>query len=257
MVYNNISENKQLGFQEESTIIMIGIKELHDKIMYYMIIIMTIVLYMSLTLINKYKNKQIINKYITHSTIIEILWTIIPTIILIIIIIPSFKLLYSIEEIIKPLITLKIIGNQWYWNYSITDYEPLLINFDSYLIPESDIEEGQPRLLNVDNIVYLPILTPIRFLISSDDVIHSFSIPSLGVKLDAIPGRINQINVYILKEGLYLGQCTELCGIQHAYMPIAIKGVNNTQYLSWLLSFNSIHWNQFLNLFYTFNSFLI
>jgi heme/copper-type cytochrome/quinol oxidase subunit 2 len=145
------------------------------------------------------------------------------------------------DDILTPLITLKITGFQWYWNYSIKDIDGIEINIDSYMLSENDIKNGQLRLLNVDNEIYMPILTPIRLLVTSEDVIHSWSIPSTGIKVDAIPGRINQSYLYLLKEGTYFGQCFELCGLNHAYMPIVLKGVKLLDYYNWLLSFKNIN----------------
>lgn len=253
-VYNDISEKYQIGFQEEVTPAMIGIRDLQDNIMYYIIIIITLVTYLIIKMVKDMK-KDIIYKYITHSTIVEVVWTIIPSLILISIAIPSFKLLYSLDEVLSPLLTLKVTGNQWYWHYNISDFEGLDIDFDSYLIPESDLTNG-PRLLDVDNKVYLPILTPIRLLVSSDDVIHSFAVPSLGIKVDAIPGRINQSSIYLLREGLFYGNCTELCGTGHAYMPIAIKGVNYSEFFAWLFTFSNISFNSFASTIQSLKSYL-
>jgi len=249
MLYLDICEKAQIGFQEEASINMIGIRDLHDSIMYYIIIIVSIVTYILIKLMLDMNSnfKSLVNKYLTHSTLVEVIWTFLPALILVFIAIPTFKLLYSLDELLKPLLTLKVIGNQWFWNYSISDFDGININFDSYLIPESDLLLGQLRLLDVDNRVYLPILTPIRIITTSDDVIHSFAIPSLGIKIDAIPGRLNQSSLFLLREGTFFGQCSELCGIQHAYMPIVIEGVSNTKFFAWLFSFSSISFNDFIN----------
>jgi cytochrome c oxidase subunit 2 len=175
------------------------------------------------------------NKYMTHNVLLEIVWTLLPSIILIIIAIPSFKLLYAQDEIINPIITVKAIGQQWYWSYEISGEEGD-ISFDSYAISDSDLNLGHIRLLDVDNPLYLPILSPIRLLTTSIDVIHSFALPSFGIKIDAIPGRINHAFLYILREGIYYGQCSELCGQLHYNMPIVIKAVSPLSYLSWLSS---------------------
>ena len=250
MLYLDICEKTQIGFQEEASINMIGLRDLHDSIMYYILIIVTIVTYILIKLIFEMNIsvKTLVNKYITHSTIVEIIWTFLPALVLILIAIPSFKLLYSYDELLTPLLTLKVIGNQWYWNYSISDFEGFNVQFDSYLIPESDLLTGQLRLLEVDNRVFLPILTPIRVITTSDDVIHSFAIPSLGLKIDAVPGRLNQVSIFLLREGTFFGQCSELCGLQHAFMPIVIQGVSNLNFFAWLFSFSSISFNQFSNI---------
>ena len=148
--------------------------------------------------------------------------------------------MYSVDEVIKPLITLKVQGNQWYWTYNIVDTIGLNIEFTSYPKPTEDLKLGELRLLEVDNRVVLPILIPIRVLITASDVMHAWAIPSLGIKIDAIPGRINHGLIYILREGLYYGQCSELCGQGHAYMPIAVEGVKISNYINWLISFSEI-----------------
>ena len=234
VIYNDISKRYQLGLQEESTPIASGIYDLHEKLLYYMIIIIVIVSYLLFSI--SYNNKMRYNKNITHNVILEIIWTIMPSIILIIIAIPSFKLLYAQDEVINPIITVKAIGQQWYWSYELSDIEDIDIAFDSYAISDSDINLGHIRLLDVDNPLYLPILSPIRLLTTSIDVIHSFALPSFGIKIDAIPGRINHAYIYILREGTYYGQCSELCGQLHYNMPIVIKAVSPSLYLSWLSS---------------------
>lgn len=224
-------------FQQEGSIGAIGIRDVHDNIMYYIIIIIIVVSYWILTIQGR---KNIRLKYINHNTILEIIWTITPAIILVLIAIPSFKLLYTMDEIYKPIVTLKIKGNQWFWSYEISDIEGLKINYDSYTIEESELKEGEIRLLEVDNEVRLPIKTPIRILLTSLDVIHSWSVPSLGIKVDAIPGRLNSGSIYILREGTYYGQCYELCGKNHGAMSIVVKGVSTLDYITWLLSTSEI-----------------
>lgn len=233
-IYNDIGKRYQLGLQEESTPIGAGIYDLHEKIIYYMIIIIIIVSYIIGVIIMKKGTRW--NKYITHNIILEIIWTILPSFILIAIAIPSFKLLYAQDEVINPIMTVKAIGQQWYWGYEMTDVGKGEIVFDSYAKADSDIEKGEIRLLDVDNPLYLPILTPIRLLTTSLDVIHSFAVPSFGVKIDAIPGRINHANILILREGTYYGQCSELCGQMHYNMPIVIKALSPSSFLSWLSS---------------------
>jgi cytochrome c oxidase subunit 2 len=233
LIYCDIGENFQILFQDPATPYMIGINELHDKINYYLIIIITIVSYF--IIIRIISNRGNINiKYLNHSIIIEFIWTIFPAIILIIIAIPSFKLLYALDEIISPEITIKIKGAQWYWNYEISDIENNNINFDSYTLTLDDLEEGQFRLLDVDNRLILPILTPIRLLITAEDVIHSFTIPSFGLKTDAVPGRLNSSSLFLLREGVFYGQCSELCGKSHYNMSIVIEGVKKETSLNWL-----------------------
>ena len=175
--------------------------------------------------------------YTVHNTKLEIIWTIIPTIILIFIAIPSFILLYSLDEVINPSITLKAIGHQWYWSYEYSDYtDENSINFDSYMITENDLEIGQFRLLEVDNRVVLPINTHVRVLITAGDVLHSWAVPSMNIKADAVPGRLNQLTIFVKRPGVYYGQCSELCGVNHAFMPIVIEAVSLWNYSNWLSS---------------------
>lgn len=254
-VYNDVGENWDIGFQEEATPIAAGIIDLHNYLMYYLIIIFIMVSYiLSMKIINSKLNNNFIKKgiervrYINHSHILELIWTLIPAFILVLIAIPSFKLLYSLEadDLIKPCVTLKITGNQWFWNYEISDilinqnnglYDNFNINFDSYTKSESDLVSGELRLLDVDNRVLLPINTPIRLLITSQDVIHSFAVPSFGIKMDAVPGRINHASLFILKPGVYYGQCSELCGSAHERMSIVIEGTSLLNYIKWLSTF--------------------
>lgn len=173
---------------------------------------------------------------ITHGTTIEIIWTIIPSIILIIIAIPSFILLYSMDEVVTDnlSLTIKVIGHQWYWSYQISDLRQESYNkeaidysmaFDSYMVQEEDLNKGELRLLEVDNALKIPVKTHIRVIVSSTDVLHSWAVPSLGVKVDAVPGRLNQTSMFIKRDGLYYGQCSEICGINHAFMPIKIQTI--------------------------------
>lgn len=235
-VYNDVAENYQILMQDPASPIMAGIVEFHDYILYYLIIILTVVSYFILARVMT--NRGAIGlKYLNHSTVLEIIWTTIPALILVFIAIPSFKLLYSLDEIVKPAVTLKAKGSQWFWSYEISDIEGLDVSFDSYTKSDDDLLPGELRLLDVDNRVLLPIHTPIRLLITAEDVIHSFAVPSLGVKIDAIPGRLNHFPLYILRPGVFYGQCSELCGTAHYNMSIVIEGVSQKEYINWLFSF--------------------
>ena len=139
---------------------------------------------------------------------------------------PSLKLLYLIDETMEPSITVKAVGHQWYWSYEYSDYTDVDLEFDSYMIPTSDLELGDNRLLEVDNSLVLPIQSHVRLMVTSADVIHSFAVPSLGIKVDAIPGRLNQSDLFMKRPGLFYGQCSEICGSNHSFMPIAIRGVS-------------------------------
>lgn len=168
----------------------------------------------------------------THHTTIEVLWTAVPVMILIVIAIPSFKLLYFADRVEDGDITLKAIGNQWYWSYQYPDYDNL--EFDATMIPEDELQPGQKRLLETDNPVVLPVNTNIRLLITASDVLHSFALPAMGIKLDAVPGRVNETWMRIEEEGTYYGQCSELCGSGHSYMPIMVKAVSKPEFEAWI-----------------------
>merc|ERR1712127_562694 len=167
----------------------------------------------------------------SHNTLVEVLWTLIPCLILIVMAVPSFKVLYSQDTIPKADVTIKAIGYQWYWGYEYPDEN---IGFDSYMVDTKDLKANQPRLLTVDNEVYVPVNKVIKVLITADDVLHAWALPSFGVKRDAIPGRINETWFKAEKVGTYYGQCSELCGIQHAFMPITVRVVTDEDYAEWL-----------------------
>ena len=227
-------------FQDSATPMMEGIVELHDNIMYYLVIIIFSVGWVLLSIIRNYVSTKspISHKYLNHGTLIELIWTITPAIILILIAFPSFKLLYLLDECPDPAMSVLAEGHQWYWSYQYPDFlssaSDDVLEFDSYIVPESDLEEGTLRMLEVDNRVILPELTNIRFIITSGDVIHSFACPSLGIKCDAYAGRLNQVSVYINREGVFYGQCSEICGILHSSMPIVIESVSLEKFLTWL-----------------------
>ncbi len=228
-------------FQDSASPQMEGLVELHDNIMYYLVLVLFSVGWVLFSVIRYFiENKSpIAHKYLNHGTLIELIWTITPAIILILIAFPSFKLLYLMDEVNDPSMTITVEGHQWYWSYQYPDFldsSDEIIEFDSYIVPESDLEEGGLRMLEVDNRVIVPEETHIRFVITSGDVIHSFAIPSLGIKCDAYPGRLNQVSTYINREGVYYGQCSEICGILHSSMPIVIQAKALPSFLSWLLS---------------------
>ena len=226
-------------FQDSATPQMEGLVELHDNIMYYLVIILFSVGWILLSIVRNYiQSKAVIShKYLNHGTLIELIWTITPAIILMLIAFPSFKLLYLMDEVSDPSMSVLAEGHQWYWSYQYPDFLNLdneLIEFDSYIVPESDLEEGTLRMLEVDNKVIIPELTHVRFIVTAGDVIHSFSCNSLGIKADAYPGRLNQVSVFINREGVFYGQCSEICGILHSSMPIVIESVSLEKFLEWL-----------------------
>ena len=228
-----------LYFQDSASPQMEGIEELHNNIMFYLAIILFTVTWVIINIIRNFvaKKSPIAHKYMNHGTLIELIWTITPAFILILIAFPSFKLLYLMDEVMDPSLVVYAEGHQWYWSYQYPDFlndDDEELEFDSYLVPESDLEEGGLRLLEVDNRVILPELTHVRFIISSGDVIHSYACPALGIKCDAYPGRLNQISVLINREGVFFGQCSEICGILHSSMPIVIESISLEKFLTWL-----------------------
>ena len=227
-------------FQDSATPQMEGLVELHDNILFYLVIILFGVGWILASIIKSYQNAEapISHKYLSHGTLIELIWTITPALILILIAFPSFKLLYLMDEVSDPAMAVLAEGHQWYWSYQYPDFlnsDDEFIEFDSYLVPESDLEDGALRMLEVDNRLIIPELTHVRFIVTGADVIHSFACPALGIKCDAYPGRLNQVSVMINREGTFYGQCSEICGILHSSMPIVIESVSIEKFVSWLL----------------------
>jgi cytochrome c oxidase subunit 2 len=233
-------EAYQFGPQDPATAVAEGMLSFHNYLMFFTIVIGTVVVWMLYFIIKNFDRE--INKIptkFTHSSLLEIIWTIIPAVILVFIAVPSFSLLYSLDELIDPSVTLKVIGNQWYWSYEYSDYTGFVSDdndlcFDSYMISTNDLEIGTFRLLEVDNRIVLPINTHIRLLITAADVLHSWAVPSFAIKVDACPGRLSQASLFIKREGVYYGQCSEICGVNHGFMPIVVKGVNVNSYIVWL-----------------------
>nr|YP_009568371.1 cytochrome c oxidase subunit 2 [Orbilia oligospora]QBL02011.1 cytochrome c oxidase subunit 2 [Orbilia oligospora] len=229
-----------LYFQDSAAPQFEGLVELHDdNIMFYLVTILFGVGWILASVIRNYSNKRskISHKYLNHGTLIELIWTITPAIILIFIAFPSFKLLYLMDEVADPAMSILAEGHQWYWSYQYVDFvndDNENIEYDSYIVPEEDLQDGALRMLEVDNRVIVPELTHIRFIITAADVIHSFAVPALALKLDAYPGRLNQCSTLINREGVFYGQCSEICGILHSSMPIVIQSVSIEKFLTWL-----------------------
>nr|QHN59985.1 cytochrome oxidase subunit 2 [Henricia leviuscula] len=221
----------QLGLQDASSPIMEELIYFHDYTLIILTLITTIVFYGLASLVFSTNT----NRFFLEGQNLETIWTIIPALILIFIALPSLQLLYLMDEVSTPFLTLKAIGHQWYWSYEYADYREL--EFDSYMIPTNELNNGEPRLLNVDNRIVLPSQTPIRVLVSSSDVLHSWAIPSLGVKMDAVPGRLNQVNFFLSRCGIFYGQCSEICGANHSFMPIVIESTNFNNFESWVINF--------------------
>ena len=210
------------------------IHDFHNMMLWIIIGIALFVLVLLVWVIIRYNHKANPEpRQFTHHVLLEVLWTLAPIVILIFIAIPSFQLLYYNDRTQNPEMTLKIVGYQWYWEYQYPDHGD--ISFASYMVSDEDITEDQTRLLSTDTQVVLPVDTDIQLLISAGDVLHSWTVPAFGVKMDAIPGRWNEAWVRINEPGIYYGQCSELCGKDHAYMPIEIKAVSKDEYKSWAL----------------------
>jgi len=261
------------SFQETASPIAEGIVDFHDHLFYFLILvavtwIMCLIVLSSLkktcsgtpftnfgnyagVLANENRVAKASLKDLNHGSVIEVVWTLTPAFILVLIAFPSFRLLYLMDEIVEPLITVKAVGHQWYWTYEYTDFlekssddghaisavqSPASngLNFESYMKTTDSLEAGELRLLSTDNKVMLPIDTRIRIIATGADVIHSWAVPSLGVKIDAIPGRLNQVSLDINREGTFYGQCSELCGVNHGFMPIQIEAVTLESYVDWL-----------------------
>lgn len=239
--YCDASDLGQLDFQEAATPIMEGIIYFNHILSFIICFILIFVGWLLFNVIYYFtEEKNIKASNFTHSNDLEIVWTTIPAIILLFLATPSFSLLYSMDEISDPTITLKIIGHQWYWSYELSDYNYFFckntvntrLKYDSYIINLDSVPEKQGyfRLLETNKRIILPIKTHIRLLVSSADVLHSWTVPSFGIKIDACPGRLNQVNLFIKRSGLFFGQCSEICGINHAFMPIAVAGIEQKVY---------------------------
>tara|TARA_B100000941_G_scaffold286230_1_gene259436 strand:- start:114 stop:962 length:849 start_codon:yes stop_codon:yes gene_type:complete len=223
----------QLGFQSAASKSMSDIVIFHDYMLLPIITAITaFVLFLVLYACVKFRaSKNKVASQTSHNTIIEIVWTLVPCLILIAMAVPSFKVLYSQDKIPPAEVTVKAIGYQWYWGYEYPDEN---IIFDSYMIEDEDLKPGQPRLLTVDNEVVVPVNKVVKVLITANDVLHAWALPSFGVKRDAVPGRINETWFRADRTGTFYGQCSELCGIKHAFMPITVKVVTQAEYEDWL-----------------------
>jgi len=224
--------NWQMYLQEPASPVMEEMVKFHDFLHYITsgIVLLVFILIAYVCIRFSKKNNPVPSKT-SSNILLEIIWTIIPIIILVIIAIPSIRILYFAEQKINPDITLKVVGHQWYWQYEYPEHN---ISFDSYIIKDEDLKPGQLRLLDVDKRVIIPVNAKVKVLLTSDDVIHSWAIPSLGIKTDAIPGRVNETWFEIKKPGVYYGQCSEICGVGHGFMPIAVEAVTQTEFTEWL-----------------------
>nr|YP_010621047.1 cytochrome c oxidase subunit II [Protagonista lugubris]WAX39430.1 cytochrome c oxidase subunit II [Protagonista lugubris] len=221
-----------MNLQDSASPIMEQLIYFHDHTLMIIIMILMMVSYMMIAMIlNKY-----INRFLLEGQMIELAWTIIPAVILVFIAVPSLRLLYLMDEINMPAVTLKTIGHQWYWSYEYSDF--MMIEFDSYMIPQNEMNNNSFRLLDVDNRAVLPVNMFIRMIVTAADVLHSWTIPSLGVKADATPGRLNQMSFLISRPGILYGQCSEICGANHSFMPIVIESISTNSFINWIMKIN-------------------
>lgn len=223
-------------FQDPATPVAEGIIRFHHDMMFVMIRVSVFVGWMMARSVWHFSgNKQA--SPVVHGTVIEIVWTIVPARVLVGVAVPSFALLYSVDERVDPALTVKVIGHQWYWSYEYSDYakaDGSSIAFDSYMLPDDELARGQLRLLEVDHRIALPIDTHVRRVVTAADVLHCWTIPSFGVKIDACPGRLNQVARFVTRPGVYFGQCSEICGVNHGFMPIAVEALTLPEYVQWV-----------------------
>nr|AUR26774.1 cytochrome c oxidase subunit 2 [Cormobates leucophaea] len=227
-----MANHSQFSFQDASSPIMEELVEFHDHALMVALAISSLVLYM-LTLMLTEK----LSAATVDAQEVELVWTILPAIVLILLALPSLQILYMMDEINEPGLTLKAIGHQWYWSYEYTDLKDL--TFDSYMTPTTDLPRGHFRLLEVDHRVVVPMESLVRVIVTADDVLHSWAVPSLGVKTDAIPGRLNQTSFIATRPGVFYGQCSEICGANHSFMPIVVEAVPLANFESWSSSLPS------------------
>jgi len=227
-----VPEPWQFGFQPAATPVMRDIEDLHNLLLIIITVITLFVLALLVYVVFRFNAKRNpVASRTAHNTLIEVLWTVLPVMILVVIAVPSFKLLYFMDRTSTPELTLKVTGHQWYWSYQYQDNGDF--SFDSLMVPTDQLKPGQRRLLEVDNQVVVPVDTNIRVLVTSDDVLHSWAVPAFGVKIDTVPGHLNETWMRIERVGTYYGQCSELCGVNHGYMPIAVKAVSKEEFKVW------------------------
>ena len=223
----------QINLQGAASPVMESMHSFHFFLLVIIVAVVLLVLALLVVVMVKFNEKaNPVPSRTTHHTMIEVAWTVVPVLILVAIAIPSFRLLFHQLDLPQADITVKVTGHQWYWSYEYPDNGAF--SFDSLMVPEADLKPGQPRLLAVDNDVVVPVNKVVRIQVTAADVIHSFALPSFGVKIDALPGRLNESWFQATKEGIYYGQCSELCGKDHAFMPIAIRVVSEEEFAGWV-----------------------
>ena len=231
-LYGKQATDWQLSFQNPATDLMGSVVGLHNIILIVMTLVTLFVLFLLFYVSFRFSAKRNpIPSTTTHNTVVEVLWTAIPIIILVVLAIPSFKLLYQQEKSENYDMTVKVIGHQWYWEYEYPDHGDFY--FESYMVQEQDLEEGDLRLLTVDNPLVIPANKNIQILITAGDVLHSWAVPSMGLKTDAVPGRLNETWVNVKEPGIYRGQCSEICGSGHGFMPVVVKVLPEREFMAW------------------------
>nr|YP_010254902.1 cytochrome c oxidase subunit II [Cuneopsis celtiformis]QUA05841.1 cytochrome c oxidase subunit 2 [Cuneopsis celtiformis] len=220
----------QLGFQDSYSGLSSELTFFHDHAMFVLVLVSSFVGYMMMCLLKS----SLSSRFIMEAQALEAAWTVIPGLLLLVLAIPSVRLLYLLDEVGGPVVSMKVVGHQWYWEYEYGDGNGV-IGFDSYMVNSTEVSEGGYRLLEVDNRCVLPYGVDGRVLVSSADVIHAWALPSIGVKVDAIPGRINQLGVHLMKSGVMFGQCSEICGVNHSFMPISMEGISPEVFYLWLV----------------------
>jgi cytochrome c oxidase subunit 2 len=222
----------ELGLQQAGSDVMVDVTWFHDFLLWIISAIALFVLALLVIVMVRFNARaNPVPSRTTHNTVIEVIWTVVPVLILVVIAVPSFRLIFYQLEIPKADLTVKVTGKQWFWSYSYPDAK---VEFDSLMLQDKDRKPNQPRLLAVDNEMVVPVKKVVHVLVTGADVIHSFAVPSFGVKIDAIPGRVNETWFKAEREGMYYGQCSQLCGRDHAFMPISIRVVSDTEYSAWL-----------------------
>ncbi|MDP6708998.1 MAG: cytochrome c oxidase subunit II [Alphaproteobacteria bacterium] len=228
-----LAEPWQLGLQDAATPVMRELNSFHNMLLVLIFVIAIFVMCLLLYCMVKFNAKSNPTPTKTsHNTLLEVIWTAVPVLILVVIAIPSFKLLYFADRAVDAEMTIKAIGHQWYWSYEYPDHDDL--TFDATMLEDDERTPDQPRLLATDNAIVVPVDTSIRLLTTSDDVIHSWAMPAFGVKLDAVPGRINETWMKVEAPGMYYGMCSELCGVRHGFMPIMVKAVPKDEFKAWV-----------------------
>nr|AAP50479.1 cytochrome oxidase subunit II [Brassicogethes aeneus] len=225
---------KMMSLQDSASPLMEQLSFFHDHAMLVLVIITILVGQLMTSLFfNKFTHR-----FLLEGQMIEIIWTILPAVVLLFIALPSLRLIYILDEVNNPLVSIKSIGHQWYWSYEYSDFKN--IEFDSYMIPMNEMKPFDFRLLDVDNRIVIPFNSQIRMLVTSADVIHSWTIPSIGVKIDATPGRLNQISFSTNRSGLFFGQCSEICGANHSFMPIVLESISMEYFIKWIFNMSEI-----------------